>query len=424
MTYLEAANFLSGLTETRINPGLERIKRVLTVLGHPESRYPHIVIGGTNGKGSTAAFAASVLEEAGYRAGLYTSPHLCRFEERIRVGNRILSESELASLVTEVKGAGVDLSYFEFATAMALLHFSRAVVDVALLEVGLGGRWDATNAVDPVVSVVTGVAMDHDDWLGETLEQVALEKTQILRPGRPGILGRIPSEVMGTVLGEAGSIGARTRLLNEDFRLSKVQDKWVYTGALWTIDGLEPGLKGPFQLENAACAIAALESLGESGFNIARGAVRKGLAEVRWPGRYHVVQESPRIVVDSAHNPDAVKALVNALEGLEGPLYWLFSALENKDARGMAEIIDGVGAVVCLVPLDHPRGASVKTLMEIFSGTGLEYFGEDSVSSGLKRIVSEAGTRGTVIVAGSVYLAGAVLEHLDVLPCSPPKDLA
>jgi len=416
MTYQEAANFLSGLTETRIKPGLERITRVLKVLGHPESAYPQIVIGGTNGKGSTAAFACSILEAAGYRTGLYTSPHLRNFEERIRVGSRLLSSEEFASLVADIRDTGVDLSYFEFATAMALLHFSHSGIDMALLEVGLGGRWDATNAVDPLVSVVTGVAMDHGDWLGETLEQVALEKTQILRPGKPGILGKIPPEVREAVLGEARSIGARIRLLGEDFRLVPVGDKLVYTGSNWNIDGLDPGLKGPFQLNNAACALAAIESLEKSGFNIPTFGVRKGLAEVAWPGRFHVVRESPRLIVDSAHNPDAVGALVNALEGCEKPLVWFFSALEDKDIRGMAELMGNRGGTVFLVELDHPRAVGVDRLAETFSGTGLEYFRESSILSGLGNAVAKAGAGGTVVVAGSVYLAGSVLGLLDQYP--------
>jgi dihydrofolate synthase/folylpolyglutamate synthase len=401
MTYQEAVNYLSGLTETRIKPGLERITRALKVLGSPNSEYPQIIIGGTNGKGSTAAFMGSVLDAAGYRAGLFTSPHLYRFEERIRVGNQFLPPEELS------------LSYFEFTTAMALLYFSRAGVDLALLEVGLGGRWDATNAVDPVLSVVTSVAMDHCDWLGDTLEQVALEKVQILRPGRPGILGRIPQEVKEVVVGEAGLIGAQIYLLDRDFHLGPLEGKLVYSGLNRSMEGFDLGLKGPFQLSNAACAVAALESLEKTGFTIPTGAVSKGLTEVKWPGRYHVVQESPRLIVDSAHNPDAVVALINALEGTDGPLVWLFSALKDKDIRGMAELIDGAGGSVYLVELDHPRAASVVDLREIFKGTGLEIFGEDSVSSGLEKALSKAGRRGTLVVAGSVYLAGTVLGLLE-----------
>ncbi len=424
MTYQEAANYLSGLTETRIKPGLERIIRALNILGNPNSEYPQIIIGGTNGKGSTAAFMGSVLDAAGYRAGLFTSPHLYRFEERIRVGNQLLPSEDLPYLVADIRKTGVDLSYFEFTTAMALLHFSRAGVDLALLEVGLGGRWDATNAVDPVLSIVTGVAMDHSDWLGDTLEQVALEKVQILRPGRPAILGRIPQEVKEVVFDEAALIGAQVYLLGRDFRLGPAGGKLVYSGLSRSMEGLDLGLKGFFQLSNAACAIAALESLEKTGINIPSDAVHKGLAEVRWPGRYHVVQESPRLIVDSAHNPDAVAALINALEGTGGPLVWLFSALKDKDTRGMAELIDGAGGAIYLVELDHPRAASVIDLREIFTGTGLKIFGEQSVSSGLERALSKAGRKGTVVVAGSVFLAGSVLGLLGESGEKHPGDMA
>ncbi|MCK5351324.1 bifunctional folylpolyglutamate synthase/dihydrofolate synthase, partial [bacterium] len=189
MTYELALSYLASLSESRIKPGLERIREALSALGSPHLKFPHVLVGGTNGKGSVVSFMGAVLSSAGYRAGLFTSPHLHRFEERIVVDSHAVTRDELPGLVQEVKDVGVEMTYFEFATAMALLYFARQGVDLAVLEVGLGGSWDATNATEPVLSVITSVDLDHQDWLGHTLGEVAREKSGIMRNQKSVVVG-------------------------------------------------------------------------------------------------------------------------------------------------------------------------------------------------------------------------------------------
>ncbi len=413
MTYHRAADYLAGLVEARILPGLERIAQVLEILGQPHRTYPHILIGGTNGKGSTLALMGSVLLEAGFRTGLYTSPHLSSFEERIRIGNHLLPKKDLPGLVEDVRAAGVSLSYFEFVTAMALLHFARCRVDLAILEVGLGGRWDATNATDPILSVITRVDLDHCQGLGETIEEVAGEKACIMRPQRPVVLGPLNRKTMDLLLIAAEEKEAVPLAAGRDFTVARTSGGLSYKGKKWSMEGLRPALQGRFQDGNAACALASLEWLAGEGFDIPDRAVRRGLETTRWPGRFQVFKGPPRIIVDSAHNPAAMAALVESLGSEPGKTVWLFSALKEKDVTGIIREMQGTGVKVVVVSLDHPRAMDLGDLKVAFEGTGLDVLTETGVSSGFRRAVQESGQAGTVVVAGSVFLAGAVLESLD-----------
>ncbi len=411
MTYQEAVDYLFGLGEARIKPGLSRITEALTKLGEPQNGFPQVVVGGTNGKGSVIAMIGSVLSNAGYRVGSFTSPHLFRYEERIRVGGDDLPARLLPGLVEDVRKTGVPLSYFEFAAACALLHFSRVGVDLALLEVGLGGRWDATNATCPILSVITSISRDHMEWLGETIEQIAWEKAHIMRKAAPVVLGRMPTAAMEVMLKEASRTGAHTRAYLRDFSLDAGDSVLSYSGTDWKIDGITLGLEGGFQVENAACAIAALEELAGAGYDIGRENVLAGLSEARWPGRFERIPGRPEIIVDSAHNQDALRALSESLKESKGPRVWLFSVLKDKDIAGMAGQV--VGDMVCIVPLKHPRSAGVEMIMNIFRKSGANAVASASLAEGLTRARAEAGEEGTIVVAGSVYLAAAVLEELE-----------
>ncbi|MEE8320155.1 MAG: folylpolyglutamate synthase/dihydrofolate synthase family protein [bacterium] len=410
MTYQEAVDYLFSLGEARIKPGLSRITEALTKLGEPQKGFPQVVIGGTNGKGSVIAMMGSVLSNAGYRIGRFTSPHLFRYEERIRVGGDDLPARLLPGLVEDVRKTGVPLTYFEFAAACALLHFSRMEVDLSLLEVGLGGRWDATNATCPILSVITSISRDHMEWLGDSIEQIAWEKAFIMREAAPVVLGSMPTDAMEVILKEASGIGAHPKIYKRDFSLVTVDSVLSYSGPDWKIDGIALGLEGEFQVLNAACAIAALEELAGAGYDIGRENVLDGLAEARWPGRLERIPAKPGIIVDSAHNQDAVRALSESLKESKGPRVWLFSALKDKDIAGMAGQV--VGDMICIVPLEHPRSADVEMIRDIFEKSGTKAVASVSLEEGLARARAEAGKEGTIVVAGSVYLAAAVLAEL------------
>jgi dihydrofolate synthase/folylpolyglutamate synthase len=412
MTYETAVAYLAGLNESRVRPGLERIEKALSFFGSPHLKYPHVLIGGTNGKGSVVAMMGAVLKRAGLRTGRYTSPHLHRFEERIAVDDDPLRPGELVDLVDTVRASGIEMSYFELATTMALLHFAAIPVDIALLEVGLGGRWDATNATDPLLSVITSIGLDHGEWLGGSISRIAAEKVMILRPGRPAVVNGVPKEALAVVLERADSIDSRVILGERDFsaRWEDPAGTLSYTGYSWDMSGLILGLGGRFQAENAATSLAALECLDRNGFTVSGTAVAQGLADASWPGRFEDLGGEPKVIVDSAHNRAAARALVQSLTPGRN-VVWLFSVLGDKDLEGMAEEMLRLGRRFFLVPLDHPR-ASTLDEMKSRMPDGAQVMELPSVGEGLKEAVSAAGKEGTVVAAGSVFLAAAVLKEV------------
>jgi dihydrofolate synthase/folylpolyglutamate synthase len=416
MTPELALSYLASLNESRIKPGLERIQEVLKRLGDPHRTYPHILVAGTNGKGSVVAMTGAVFMAAGIRSGRFTSPHLHRFEERIVVGEERVTSTELVELVSAVRDTGVGLTYFEFATAMALLHFAREKVEVAVLEVGLGGRWDATNVTDPFLSIITSVDLDHGEWLGTTVKEVAAHKARVMRARRPVIVGPVSPEAETVILDHAAQLGADAVLFGRDFTA-----RWEpegepggrtlqFTGRKWSINGLSPGLPGWFQLGNAACALAALESMAASGWPLDTKDAAQGLSKANWPGRFQWIEGRPPVLVDAAHNPSAVRALVDSLGGIESAV-WLVSALTDKDLEGMAVQMGRLGHRVVLAPLDHPRAADVREMAGKLPD-GFEVRSAESVRHGLELAREWAGESGTVIAAGSVFLAAKVLEEL------------
>ena len=414
MTPELAFSYLASLNESRIRPGFERIEEVLKRLGNPHKQYPHMLVAGTNGKGSVVSMICSGLSASGLNPGRFTSPHLHSFTERIAVGRNPITPDELALLVSDVRDADVDLTYFEFATAMALLHFKRVKVDVAVLEVGLGGRWDATNVTDPFLSVITSVDMDHEKWLGSSVEEVASHKAPVMREGKPVIVGPVSPPAGDVIVQYADRIGAQAAFSGTDFYASWEQGGQTlqFKGRMWSMDGVHLGLPGRFQLGNAACALAALETMASKGWSITAGDALQGVGHSRWPGRFQLIQGTPDVLVDAAHNPAAVRALVDSMEGVES-VVWLVSALEEKDLEGMANQMAHKGNRIVLVPMDHPRAARVQDMARKLPG-GFEIRSAESVRHGLELARVWAGNSGTVVVAGSVFLAAKVLEVLGI----------
>lgn len=412
MTYERALSYLVSLNESRIKPGLERIRQALSALGSPHFQFPHVLVGGTNGKGSVVTFMGATLTASGYRTGLFTSPHLHSFEERIVIGSKPVTRREFTELVSAVRATEVPMTYFEFATAMALLHFARQRTDIAVLEVGIGGRWDATNATHPVLSVITSVAMDHEKWLGHTVEEVALEKSGIMREGNPVVVGPLDPNAVRVVLEQGSAVGARVILYGRDFsaRPEVSGGGFHFRGLRWDIRNLVPGMKGVFQHYNAACALAGLETLASDGFRISQDAAARSMASARWPGRFHEVAGQPPVIVDSAHNLAAVRALVASLED-RGEVVWLFSSLSDKDVGSMTAEMSRLGKRFVLAPLDHPRARTAGEMAEEMA-EGLDVRLVHSVGEGVEEARRQAGEKGTVVAAGSVVLAGAVLREL------------
>lgn len=319
MTYPSTVQFLYGLQQHGIKLGLDTIRALLGRVGDPHRRYPVVHIGGTNGKGSTAAMAASILQASGHRVGLYTSPHLIDFRERIRVNGEMIPESRVIDGVEILRAASVpDLSptFFEFTTALAFHYFAACQVDVVVLEVGLGGRFDATNVVEPLATAITTIGLDHEAYLGSTIEAIAMEKAGIIKPAVPVVLGRIGEPARRVIEARAATVGAPVFRLDRDFRCEGSSPADCrYTGFALQAEHLSCPLQGQFQLDNLACSLALIELARERGVAVTETAVRAGLQQVAWEGRLEIVGQEPTVMVDGAHNPAAAAVLAEYLAG-------------------------------------------------------------------------------------------------------------
>ncbi|MCY1045496.1 bifunctional folylpolyglutamate synthase/dihydrofolate synthase [Corallococcus sp. bb12-1] len=418
----EALRFFQALNPSGIKLGLERVKDALAALDHPERDYPALHVAGTNGKGSTCAFVARALEAAGHRVGLYTSPHLVRVNERIRVAGEDIPDDVFGQRILEVleryPSARTDpMTYFEFGTVVALWHFSRERVDVAVLETGLGGRLDATSAANPVVTCVTPVSFDHMEYLGHTLREIAGEKAGIFKPGVPVVLSRQDPEAMDALLRRAEQLGVPVQVEGRDFGLEVRDDGGLaYRGLVWSLGDLTLALRGPYQRQNAAVALACLEALHARGVAVTPEAARVGLATARWPGRLEEVTTHPSVVVDGAHNPAGVAVLLEALEALYAgrPLHLVFGVVADKDRGPMMRALFPLATSVHLTPLDTPRSLAPERYTDearvLCSRVVAHASLEDALAGA--RVDADGSPEGWVLCTGSLFLVGAVKRLL------------
>jgi len=415
MTYAEAVARLLALRggeHAGMRPGLERIETLLEALGNPERRYTLVQVAGTNGKGSVAAMLAAILKADGRRVGLYTSPHLVSFRERIRVDGEAIAEDAVADGFDAIAAlvARLDATMFEASTALALDHFAREAVDVAVLEVGLGGRLDATTVGTPAVTALARIDLDHQEVLGETLAAIAAEKAAIIRSGVAVSAAQAP-EAAEVLIARAAAVGVP--LLMEGRELSvRVRERGLAAqtidcaGPGWRLEGLRLPLLGVYQPSNALVALAAARALG-----VGDAAAREGLARARWPGRFEVLRAAERVVVlDGAHNPAGAAALAASLAEWFGdtPLTLVFGALRDKDARGMLAALAPRARRLILTASSSPRAARPEALRHVVPhGVAVEL--ADSVPEALALAAREPRTP-ILCVAGSLSLLGDVLR--------------
>ena len=410
---------LSGLQRTGIRPGLARIRALLTRLGHPERAFPAVLITGTNGKGSTAAFLDAVLRAAGHRVGRFTSPHLVDVRERVVVDGRMLPPGEFEALAREVRAAmeagprRVRATYFEALTALGFLAFARAGVDLAVVEVGMGGRWDSANTCRPVVSVLTQVTLDHVAYLGPTVDHIAAEKAGVARRGRV-LVTAVEDGIFDRVVGPAlGRLGARAWRAGRDFAgVRRADGRLDWRRGDRVLTGLDLGLAGAFQAENAALAVAAAVALEEAGFPVGDAALRAGLGAARWPGRLQRVSEGPAVLLDGCHNPGAALALAATLdaEPPARPLVLVHGCRPDKDAAAvLATLAPRADAVIhTTIPgLADPEGLAAVTRGLVAGKAAVEVRAD--LREAVARARALAGAQGTVLVTGSLYLVGAAL---------------
>ncbi len=394
---------------------LERVALALKNLGDPQRRVPAVHIAGTNGKGSVAAMLHAIFCAAGYRVGLYTSPHLVSFTERIRIGDSRISEDEVVKLAREIHTAatvhGIDLTFFEFVTVMAFLHFARCGAELAIIEVGLGGRLDATNVLDPEVAVITTIGLDHQEFLGDTLQAIAAEKAGIIKPGRPVVVGRVPAVAESVICATAAQRDAPLYRAGVDFALSGDAD-FQFPHMAFNIDGLHVKLRGRHQRDNAGVAVATAALL-RTAFPFDSTALRRGLASVRWPGRLDVVQHAPLVILDGAHNVDGMQALAAELPGLVGtrPVHLLFGVMRDKSWQPMVDVIGPLVSTATLTPVLPPRGENAGALADAFAAHCPVRIAPNPAAA-LEQLLASVSRDDAVLVTGSLFLIGAIYSYL------------
>jgi len=405
---------ISELAKAEFN--LDRMFALMEELGNPHTKYPIIHVAGTKGKGSVCALCASALQVAGYKTGLYTSPHLLDYTERIQINGEPISHKQLIELVEEIKPAVAKipkLTTFEITTAIGFLAFAKKNVDAAVFEVGLGGRLDATNVVTPKVSVITSLSYDHMAVLGDTLAKIAGEKAGIIKEGVPVVSSPQKEEALQVLERVATEKNSSFILVGKDVKFERLTSSLDGQSLHITDDlrhstlGVRLPLLGLNQIENAATAYVALKT---SGIEISDEAIKKGFAEVNWPARFQVVRREPPVVIDSAHNRDSALHLRETLDENfpNRPVIMVFCALEDKDIPGMLEELKPRLERVIATRADHPRAPAAEWIAEQVRKVGIPVEAVTPVASALERALELAGEQKLVLSTGSVAFAGEI----------------
>ena len=418
-TLADWLTYLESLHPKTIALGLERVAQVKQRL-NLNSDFPLIVVGGTNGKGSVCAMLESMLHAAGYRVGCYTSPHLLHYNERVRIGKKQASDTELCASFEKIEHVRDDipLTYFEFGTLAAMQCFIEHQVDVAILEVGLGGRLDAVNAFDSDCAVVTSVDIDHTDYLGEAREEIAFEKAGIFRAGKVAICA--DADVPQAIRTHAQQIGAKLWCIGNEFGFTPHQGQWDYRSMAGVRNALPyPALRGAFQLHNASAALAALDALKER-LPVSMEAVRRGLVEVQLAGRFQVIPGRPTLILDVAHNPQAARSLAQNLASMSPcPHIWaVFAMLRDKDMAGVVAALDPHIDTWLVAGIGAPRGATADDLAQVLRQRGVR--GEiqtfHNVGAALRYACNAAGENDRITAFGSFYTVAEVMAAKGLVP--------
>ncbi|MFW8601435.1 bifunctional folylpolyglutamate synthase/dihydrofolate synthase [Desulfobacterota bacterium M19] len=418
LSYAETWRFLDNLQFFKIKLGLDSMTDFLGRLGHPENNLRFIHIGGTNGKGSTAISLRTILSRAGLRVGLYTSPHLSSVRERFQIDGSLISKVDFARQAARIMAVMNEqqITYFEFTTTLALLWFAEQQVDIAILEVGMGGRLDATNVITPLVSIITNVSMDHENYLGRTLPEVAAEKAGIIKSGVPLISGVLSAAARKVIERRATELAAPLRRLKRDFVMTqeKSGQGWHYKSASRDMAGLELALRGSYQGENAALVIAALDSLADHGVRAGDNDIRAGLKAVRWPGRMEFLNVAGRdYLLDGAHNPAGVEALIEALaEFPDRRLILIWASMADKDYSLCLRRIAPLCQSLIFTRPEENRSATPAQLRQALSPDSPSCYSSDSVEEALKTAQSFIKDGDLIVVAGSLYLVGKARKIL------------
>lgn len=432
MNYQESLQFLYSLGhELRgVKFRLETIRSILGQLGDPHLKYRTAIIAGTNGKGSTAAFLASIVQQAGYRTGLYTSPHLLRVNERFQLERRDISDEDFANSFTAVHEATGDLrrrgtiesvpSFFEFITATAFVHFAGAGAEFVVLEVGMGGRLDATNVTEPRVAIITNVDLDHQEFLGSTHAEIAREKAGVIRPSRPVISACAHPDATEVIRRRAAEIGATLVEIPDFGKISNLENRegrysFDFNLGSESLSGISLPLAGSFQVQNAAAAVAAAWELRKDGMDrITPSTILGGLRCARWPGRLEKVCGAPLFLVDGAHNPAAAREVAKFVqENLRGrKLRLIYASMGDKAVGEISEILWPLAAEVILTKPGQPRAASPEDILSLARISPSALTMETNVAHAVEHAIAVSSPEDVILAAGSLFLVGEIKKAL------------
>jgi dihydrofolate synthase / folylpolyglutamate synthase len=423
-SYQDTIEYLYGLQKHGVKLGLENPRALMQAMGDPHRKFPTVHVAGTNGKGSTSAYLAAMLQAAGYRVGLYTSPHLVSFTERIRINNRQIPEERVVALAGHVRDAYRDLptpggpgtmnpTFFEVTTAIAFRYFSEEQVEIAVIETGMGGRLDATNVITPLVSIITNIDIEHTEYLGDTLEKIAAEKAGIIKPGIPVVTAVRQPEVIRVIDQAARENNAAVHRLDADFSVQNISGRaeqiFDYQGMTDSYRHLGIRMLGLYQTENAALSLATVECLRKAGFSFPEPVIRQGLLEARWPGRLEYVARDPDVLLDGAHNPASAKRLAAAVEELR-PHYrevvLVIGILGDKDVSGIVRELAPCADRIIVTKPHYSRALDVRMLEQELSGMHRNVASADTVASAIERARSGSAKNDLILVTGSLYVVG------------------
>jgi len=418
--YQRSLDYLYGLEKFGMIFGLTKIEEILDAVGNPHRDIQAIHIGGTNGKGSTAAIVASILRKEGYGVGLYTSPHLIRFTERMMVNEKEIEKEEVAELTEwmreKIEKAGVapPFTFFDFTTAMVFLYFKQKMVDLAILEVGLGGRLDSTNVVDPLVSIITNIGKDHEDVLGKGIMRIAREKAGIIKEGRPLVTAATQPQALRLFSKICREKKASFFRVGKEFRyVSGGEGSFHYEGLHRKLWGLSLNLRGSHQMINATTALGAMEILDDLGYRVSNDAIVEGLKTVEWPGRLEMVSSSPRVILDGAHNPEGALSLRESLKKdfQYRHLILLIGIMKDKDVHSILHCLSPLADHIVLTRPGTDRAASPDSLRKALGRNGKKAEVIEDFRKAIDRGLSLTGEEDIFCITGSLYTVGEARSY-------------
>lgn len=408
MNYTEALEYIHSISWTFCKPGLDRIKELCEKLGNPPNDLKFIHVAGTNGKGSFCAMTESILRQAGYKTGLFTSPYIKVFNERMRINGINISDEELAELTEIIKPVADSMTdkptEFELITALGFMYFKKHNCDIVILEAGMGGRLDSTNIISTsVLSVITGIALDHVQFLGDTVEKIAEEKAGIIKKDVPVLYGGKDASALKVIEEKAKN----NEFYTVDYSLLKIRDTSL-TGSVFDFDkrkNLYIPLLGKYQPENACIVLTAIDILKKHGFNICENSVLKGLGDVKWIGRFEIINKEPLVIFDGAHNAQGIEASVESIKGyFKEKVYILTGVLKDKDYLFIAEKLSEVSEKAFVMTPENPRALPAQEYADILEKNGMEAIPYNTVEEAYETAKEEAKKRNKpLIVLGSLY---------------------